>query len=361
MTTASSLTDDITAPDASDAFEHKRGPVATMQHWLHRFPVISPVIVLGLAFIVFGFFNSKTCGPISCGQSFRSGQTIGTNMQAYAVMATLAVGQTLVILTSGVDLSVGSSMILVHLIMAKLVADQGVPGPIALIVGALVGLALGAFHGFLVTKISLPPFIITLGTFYMFAAVGLVYSKAQTTSGSDMPGMLLWTGDKYAFKIPFTKIPINYGVVVALVLYGVMAFVLANTAWGKHVYATGNDKEAARLAGINVNRVLLSVYMVAGLIYAIGAWVQLGRSGSASSNAAADVNLESITAVVIGGTSVFGGRGRIMGTLIGAAIVAVFDKGLSLFKVDQQWKNFAIGGLILTAVALDQWIRKVGK
>jgi fructose transport system permease protein len=156
-------------------------------------------------------------------------------------------------------------------------------------------------------------------------------------------------------------IPINYGVVVALSLYAVMAYVLANTAWGKHVYATGNDKEAARLAGIDVNRVLISVYMVAGLVYAIGGWVQIGRSLSASSNAATDVNLESITAVVIGGTSVFGGRGRIIGTLMGAAIVAVFDKGLSLFGVDPQLKNFAIGALILVAVALDQWIRKVGK
>ena len=104
---------------------------------------------------------------------------------------------------------------------------------------------------------------------------------------------------------------ITTGVLVAFALYAVFAYVLANTAWGRHVYATGDDKEAARLAGINVDRVLLSVYMVAGLIYAIGGWVQLGRSLSASANAATDVNLQSITAVVIGGTSLFGGRGRL--------------------------------------------------
>jgi fructose transport system permease protein len=273
--------------------------------------------------------------------------------QATAVMATLAVGQTLIILTAGVDLSVGASMILVHLIVAKLVADQGIPGLLALIIGAFVGMLLGAFHGFLVTKVSLPPFIITLGTFYMFQSAGLVYSKAQTIPEEYIKGVLTFTGN--SFKV--LGIPINYGVVVALSLYAVMAYVLANTAWGKHVYATGNDKEA----GIDVNRVLISVYMVAGLVYAIGGWVQIGRSLSASSNAATDVNLESITAVVIGGTSVFGGRGRIIGTLMGAAIVAVFDKGLSLFGVDPQLKNFAIGALILVAVALDQWIRKVGK
>jgi fructose transport system permease protein len=127
------------------------------------------------------------------------------------------------------------------------------------------------------------------------------------------------------------------------------------------VYATGDDPEAARLAGINTRRVLLSVYMVAGLIYAVGGWVQLGRSLSASSNAAADINLETITAVVIGGTSLFGGRGRIWGTLVGALIVTVFRIGLQLAGVNAYYQNFAIGSLILIAVALDQWIRRVGK
>jgi fructose transport system permease protein len=351
---------DTEETDAADAFTRRNGPLASVQHLLHRFPVISPAVVLLLAFVVFGFFNTLECGVRTCGESFRSGSTVGQMFQATAVMAALAVGQTLIILTAGVDLSVGAAMILVHLFVAKLFADQGLNGFLALGLGALAGMTLGAFHGALVTKIGLPPFIVTLGTFYMYQSVGLVYSKAQTTSGEDMGGengVLLFTGR--IFK--FFGIPLTYGVVVVIILYAVLAYVLSNTAWGRHVYATGNDKEAARLAGIDVTRVLISVYMVAGLIYAVGAWVQLGRSGSASANAAVDVNLESITAVVIGGTSVFGGRGRIVGTLIGAAIVAVLDKGLSLFKVDPYLKNFAIGALILVAVGLDQWIRKVGK
>jgi fructose transport system permease protein len=141
----------------------------------------------------------------------------------------------------------------------------------------------------------------------------------------------------------------------------VFNYVLTNTAWGRHVYATGDDREAARLAGINTTRVLVSVYVVAGLIYAIGGWVQLGRSLSASSNAAADINLDTITAVVIGGTSLFGGRGRLWGTLIGALIVTVFRNGLSLAGADPNYRNFAVGSLILIAVSLDTWIRKVGK
>jgi fructose transport system permease protein len=162
-------------------------------------------------------------------------------------------------------------------------------------------------------------------------------------------------------NISIGSMKITVGVVVALLLYIVFAYVLGHTAWGRHVYATGDDREAARLAGIDTGRVLLSVYMVAGLIYAIGGWVQLGRSLSASSNSATDVNLETITAVVIGGTSLFGGRGRLWGTLVGALIVTVFRIGLNLAGVNVYYQNFAIGALILVAVGLDQWIRRVAK
>jgi len=168
---------------------------------------------------------------------------------------------------------------------------------------------------------------------------------------------LLWTGK----GISIGSMRITTGVLVALALYVIFGYILAKTAWGRHVYATGDDAEAARLAGINVKRVLFSVYVVAGLIYAIGGWVQLGRSLSASSNAASDINLETITAVVIGGTSLFGGRGRLWGTLVGALIVTVFRVGLSVAGVNVYYQNFAIGALILIAVSMDIWIRRVGR
>ena len=139
----------------------------------------------------------------------------------------------------------------------------------------------------------------------------------------------------------------------------IMAFILSQTSWGRHVYAVGDDAEAARLVGIRVDRVLFSVYTVAGLIYGITAWVQIGRAGTASANAIVDANLDSITAVVIGGTSLFGGRGTIIGTILGALIVGVFRTGLSLAGVDDQWRVFAIGVLVIVAVSIDQWIRKV--
>jgi fructose transport system permease protein len=325
-------------------------PLQRVQQTLHRYPVVSPTLVLVLSAIVFTILGNGR---------FQRPETLGIILQQTAVLATLAIGQTLIVLTAGIDLAVGTAMLLTHLIVAKVAVDQGVPGFFALLLGAVVGMLLGAFHGGLVTKIGLPPFIVTLGTFYIFQSLGLVYSDAQTIS-KDAIGensLLLWTGK----GISIGSMRITTGVLLAIALYGVFAYILANTAWGKHIYATGDDKEAARLAGINVTRVLFGVYVVAGLIYAIGGWVQLGRSLSASSNAAADINLETITAVVIGGTSLFGGRGRLLGTLIGALIVTTFRIGLSLADVDVYYQNFAIGSLIVIAVALDQWIRRVAK
>jgi fructose transport system permease protein len=338
------------ASDAGALLAAERGPLDRLQHTLHRYPVISPALVLLAACVVFTLLGEGR---------FQRPETIGIMLQQTAVLATLAIGQTLIILTAGIDLSVGTAMLLTHLIVAKVASEQGVPGILALLLGAVVGVTLGAFHGALVTRIGLPPFIVTLGTFYMYGAIGLVYSKAQTISkeaiGED--SLLLWTGK----GISIGSMRITVGVLVAIVLYLLFAYVLANTAWGYHVYATGDDREAARLAGIRVDRVILSVYIVAGLVYAIGGWVQLGRSLSASSNAAADINLETITAVVIGGTSLFGGRGRLAGTLIGALIVTVFRIGLNLADVDVYYQNFAIGSLILVAVGLDRWIRKVAR
>ena len=150
----------------------------------------------------------------------------------------------------------------------------------------------------------------------------------------------------------------SYGFMSGAVFW-LVAFVLSQTSWGRHLYAVGDDIEAARLVGIQVDRVLLSVYTVAGLIYGFSAWVLIGRAGTASPNAIVGANLETITAVVIGGTSLFGGRGGIPGTILGALIVYAFNIGLALAGVDDQLRVLAIGVLIILAVSIDQWIRKV--
>ena len=144
-----------------------------------------------------------------------------------------------------------------------------------------------------------------------------------------------------------------------ILIFVILWFALNRTAWGRHVYAVGDDKEAAELSGIRTDRTLISVYTLAGVICAIGAWVSIGRVGSVSPTSFYEGNLDSITAVVIGGTSLFGGRGSVVGSLFGALIVGVFSSGLSIAGLDVLWQRFALGCLIIVAVAIDQWIRNI--
>ncbi len=195
----------------------------------------------------------------------------------------------------------------------------------------------------------------TLGTLSIFFSLNSVVSRSETIRGADMPAILTWTGNSFGLG----GFRITYGSIIMLVLFAIFFYALTHTAWGKHVYATGDDIEAARLAGIRTDRVLLSVYLVAGLVYAIGAWILMGRLSSASPNVGIDYNLDSITAVVLGGTSLFGGRGLVLGTLVGASSSGVFRNGLQLGGVDVVWQGTAIGLLVLVAVGIDQWIRKV--
>ena len=144
-----------------------------------------------------------------------------------------------------------------------------------------------------------------------------------------------------------------------VLLYIVVAFALRYTAWGRHLYATGDDAEASRLAGIQTDRVILSAYVVAGFAIAVAAWILVGRVGGGDPNSGTNANLLSITAVVIGGTSLFGGRGLVVGSLIGALIVQVFNNGLALAGYDPQYQVLATGVLVIVAVSVDQWIRRV--
>ncbi|MGI8457673.1 MAG: ABC transporter permease [Propionibacteriaceae bacterium] len=334
------------APTAAEQFALRRhSPAQRIQHVLHAQPSISPLLVLVVAVIVFAIVNPRFLQP----------QTISILLQQTAIIAALAIGQTLIILTAGIDLSVGALTVFAMLIMASLSSAGGLPGPIAILLGVAVGVVGGLVNGFLVTRINLPPFIVTLGTLSIFLAAGLLYSGGSNIQAGDMPASLSAAGTIFRFG----DFRITLGVLVVVVMAVVVAFALSQTSWGRHVYAVGDDAEAARLVGIRVDRVLLSVYTVAGLLYGITAWLQIGRAGSASPNAIGAGNLESITAVVIGGTSLFGGRGGIIGTMIGALIVYAFALGLSLAGVDDQWRVFATGVLVIAAVAIDQWIRKV--
>jgi fructose transport system permease protein len=333
------------ASAAEQFAQRQQSPLQRVQHLLHAHPSLSPLLVLVLAFIIFTLLNPAFAQP----------RTLSIVIQQVAVIAALGIGQTLVILTAGIDLSCGAIAILSMLVMANLSAKQGVPGALALVIGIVVGLLCGFLNGLLVTRLKLPPFIVTLGTLSIFTAIALLYSGGQSVGRQQMSPLLSWTRT----VVPIGPFSITTGVFIVIAMALIASFILSQTSWGRHVYAVGDDIEAARLAGIQVNRVLLSVYAVAGLIFGITAWVAIGRAGGASANAITNGNLESITAVVIGGTSLFGGRGSIIGTMLGALIVYVFNLGLSLAGVDAQWRVLAVGVLIIVAVSLDQWIRKV--
>jgi fructose transport system permease protein len=324
----------------------RSGGVANRLHdLLHRYPTFGPLFVLLLAIVIFSFLSERFLEPAN----------LSLIVQQVMVVGTLGIAQTLIILTAGIDLSVGAIMVLSSMVMAKLSADSGVPGFLALLIGFGVGTLCGLANGMLVTRLRLPPFIVTLGTLNVFFALNLYISKSETIRGTDMSSLLLWTGK--TIDIGDTKI--TYGSLIMVGLFAVFAYVLKHTAWGRHVYAVGDDAEAARLAGVRTNRVLLSVYIVAGLICAVAAWMLIGRIASASPQAGGTANLDSITAVVIGGTSLFGGRGLVIGTLFGALIVGVLRNGLTLAGTDVLWQDFAVGILIIAAVAIDQWIRRV--
>jgi len=206
----------------------------------------------------------------------------------------------------------------------------------------------------------LPPFIVTLGTWNILYALNLWYSRSETIRSQEIAAtapLLQFFGT--AIEIGGARL--TYGAILVIVLFVASWYVLERTAWGRHLYATGDDPEAAELAGIRTARTQVQAYVAAGLICAAAAWVLIGRIGSVSPQAGQTANLDSITAVVIGGVSLFGGRGAILGTLLGALIVGLFRNGLALAGVAALWQEFAIGTLIIVAVAVDQWLRRLAR
>jgi fructose transport system permease protein len=216
---------------------------------------------------------------------------------------------------------------------------------------------MGGINGVLVTKARIPPLIVTLGTLYIFNALKLWYTGSESVrpaSLAEKAPELLWFGQ--AFNIGGANFILGSFALIALAI--IVWYMLNRTAWGRHVTAVGDDPDAAMLSGVQLDRTLISVYAFAGLICAFGAWVAIGRVGSMSPIAFETVALDSITAVVIGGTSLFGGRASIVGSVLGAIIVGVFNTGLALAGVDSYWQLFASGCLVIIAVALDQWLRR---
>lgn len=300
-------------------------------------PVMGPLAALVLASI---FFTTQT-------DRFLTGSNLSLILQQVVVVGTLAIGQTLVILTSGIDLSNGAVMALGGVIMTSFAVQLGMNPFLAILCGIAVCVVFGVVNGALVTGIRLPAFIVTLGTLNIAFALTRIYTTSTITG---LPDALLFFGN--TFKVGGTAI--TYGSVLMLLLYLLTWFILRSTPAGRSVYAVGDNPEAARLAGINTTRVLIGVYATAALTYGIAALLLVARTGVGDPQAGQTANLESITAVVLGGTSLFGGRGTIIGTLIGALIVGVFRNGLQLMGVESIYQVLITGILVIVAVSIDQ-------
>lgn len=332
------------------AFERRDHSILErVQHLLHSNPALVPLIVLVLSVVVFA---------VLVGSRFFSPFTLTLILQQVAIVGIIGAAQTLVILTAGIELSVGAIMVLSSVIMGQFTFRYGLPAPVSILCGFAIGGAIGFVSGFLVARVKLPPFIVTLGMWQIVLAANFLYSRNETIRSQDIEAnapLLQFFGT----QLRIGGAVFTYGVIAMVLLVLVLAYVLKHTAWGRHVYAIGDDPEAAKLAGVQVDRMLISVYVLSGLICALAGWVLIGRIGSVSPTAGQFTNIESITAVVIGGISLFGGRGSILGMLFGALIVGVFGLGLRLIGTDPQWTYLLIGVLIIVAVAIDQWIRKV--
>lgn len=263
--------------------------------------------------------------------------------RSISVNAILAAGLTFVILTGGIDLSVGS-IVAVSGVVAVIAAIAGVPAPVAVVIGMAVGGACGLVNGVLTAYLALAPFIVTLGTMTFLRGLAYTITNGQPIVSSDLNFKDL--GNGYLLGIP---VPVIAMVAVFLVAW----FVLERTRYGRHVYAVGGNAQAARLAGVQVNRIILSVYVVAGICAGLAGVIFAARVISAQPTAGTGYELDAIAAVVLGGTSLVGGRGRIVGTLIGAVILGVLTTGLILLNVQFFTQLLIKGVVIILAVAID--------
>lgn len=327
-----------TAASQKESMQHR------LKELLPPISVLGPVIALLAAGIFFAFQSER----------FLTGQNFSLILQQVMVVGVIAIGQTLIILTAGIDLSCGMAMALGSVVITKFAVDFGLNPYLAVLCGMLACVLIGYVNGALVTSIKLPPFIVTLGTMNIVFAITQIYSHAQTIS--DIPVMMTFFGDTFHIG----QASVTYGTVLMLVLYVLTWLFLRETAPGRHIYAVGNNPEAARLTGIATNKVLLGVYMMAGLFYGIASLLSVARMGVGDPQGGQTDNLDSITAVVLGGTSLFGGRGSLLGTLVGVLIVGVFRNGLTLMGVSSVYQILVTGILVILAVATDQLTHKKG-
>ncbi|WP_171820286.1 ABC transporter permease [Serpentinimonas maccroryi] len=266
-----------------------------------------------------------------------------------SVIALLAGAQTFVILTSGVDLSVGAVTALAGAIAGHLMLKLGVDPYAAIAVALLIGIGVGMFNGYLIAYVGIPSFIVTLGGLTLWR--GLAFESTGGFDNSGLPDPFPFIGYGEILGIPMP-------ILIMLLAYVVMAFVLSSTRFGRHVYAIGSNAAGARQVGINIRRSTMGVYVVSGFVCALAAIVLMARMDSSSGRMAMNFELDAIAAVILGGTSLFGGRGSIWGSLLGAILITMIRNGMNLLEISQFKQMMAIGAVVILAVWIDVIRRK---
>jgi ribose transport system permease protein len=261
-----------------------------------------------------------------------------------SIIAIVAIGMTFVILTAGIDLSVGSLMALCGAVAAGIAVRQGMDTYLSISIALGVGLILGAINGLMVVRGGIPPFVATLSMLAIARGLTLVYTQGRPIAGLDERFIYWGTGQVWGIPIP----------VIIMILIAIIAHIVTRyTPFGLHVYSTGGNEETTRLAGISPDRIKIAVYMISGFIAAIGGVLLTARLWSAQPNAAAGWELDAIAAPVLGGTSLFGGVGSIGGTVIGAFIIGVLSNGLNLMGVPSYYQQVIKGLVLILAVTVD--------
>ena len=263
-----------------------------------------------------------------------------------SIVAIVSIGMTMVIIAGGIDLSVGGMTAVAGSLSAAVMAATG-SVPLAFAVGLLVGTALGAGNGLFIAYLRLAAFIVTLATFSLTRSINLAFTHGWPVAV---------TSDAYNYIGQGYVGPIPVPVVIMVVLYVVGSLVMRYTEFGRYVYALGDNEEAVRLAGVNVARHRFAFYAITGALCGLGGIMLTARLGSAQPMAGSGYELDSIAAVILGGTSLYGGEGSLGGTLIGAFIIGFISNGMNLLNISPFYQGMARGAIILTAVLIDRWL-----
>lgn len=333
------MTTTTTSTDTPEASVEGSSP-----NLLKRLAGTQAVWILGVLVVLVAFFS------VVGGGRFLSPDNFSLISQNLAVLAVLGVGMTFIIITSGIDLSVGSVLVFSSVVSAKLMVAIGGDGPGVVLAGILLAMVAGAawgwLNGFLIAKAKIPPLIVTLGT--LSAALGLAYViSAGVNIGVDATSLTDF--GIYTRIIGLPALPL-----LAFLIVVVGGIVLHRTRFGRHTYAIGSNEEAAKRVGINVDRHLIVVYLMTGLLAGVGAVMYLAQFGTTTIGGQSLTNLNVIAAVVIGGTSIFGGSGSMFGTMVGLFIPAVLQSGFVIIGVDPFWQGVAVGAVLIAAVYIDQ-------